>query len=349
MFKALGAWDLMAPHMAALQKIIVTDAKAPGFPRPSLLRFLEDSEGSSPSAYFAENRHIVASLLEVASASPHITFATHKTIATFDYQPGLVHLTTAGGEGLGARLLVAADGRHSAARASAGIKTVGWSYGQTAIVTAVGHELPHHGRAEENFLPAGPFAILPLPGRRSSLVWTEKDADAQRLMALNDDGFLGELKIRFGTRLGDVWTEGPRQAYPLSLSLAQSFVAARLALIGDAAHVVHPIAGLGFNLGLRDSAALAECVHRAQGLGLDIGAPQVLKDYERWRRFDTVATALATDGLNRLFANDDALLRLLRDAGLRAVNSLPPLKRLFMQEAAGQTGTLPRLMRGETL
>ena len=211
------------------------------------------------------------------------------------------------------------------------------------------HERDHHGRAEEHFLPAGPFAILPLKGKRSSIVWTEEKHEAARIVALPDAEFHAELEKRFGLKLGDIEVAGPRRAYPLGLWMARSFVAERLALIGDAAHVIHPIAGQGLNLGLRDVAALAEAIVDTARLGLDPGGPEVLERYQRWRRFDTAAMGVATDGLNRLFSNHSDALRLVRDVGLGLVDRVPALKGLFIREAAGLTGDVPKLLRGEAL
>jgi 2-octaprenyl-6-methoxyphenol hydroxylase len=255
----------------------------------------------------------------------------------------------ADGSAISARLLVAADGARSSIRTGAGIATHGWSYAQSAIVTNVGHERDHQGRAEEHFLPAGPFAILPLPGRRSSIVWTEATREAERIVALPDDAFHAELERRFKLHLGEITTIGPRRALPLGFFVARSFIAERIALVGDAAHVIHPIAGQGLNMGLKDVAALAEVIVDAVRLGLDPGAAQVLERYQRWRRFDTMAMGLATDGLNRLFSNRSAVLRLARDVGLGLVDRVPNLKRLFIREAAGLVGEVPKLLRGETL
>jgi 2-octaprenyl-6-methoxyphenol hydroxylase len=248
-----------------------------------------------------------------------------------------------------ARLLVAADGAHSSIREQAGITTHGWDYKQAGIVTTVEHERDHNGRAEEHFLPAGPFAILPLKGRRSSIVWTEEANEAARIVALSDEAFHGELEKRFGLHLGEIRAIGGRRAYPLGLYVARAFIAERIALVGDAAHVIHPIAGQGLNLGLRDVAALAEAIADAARLGLDIGGAQVLDRYQQWRRFDTMAMGLATDGLNRLFSNRSDMLRVVRDVGLGLVERAPAVKEFFIREAAGLTGEVPKLLRGEAL
>jgi 2-octaprenyl-6-methoxyphenol hydroxylase len=250
---------------------------------------------------------------------------------------------------LSARLLVAADGARSAIREQAGIATHGWNYDQSGIVTTVAHERGHNGRAEEHFLPAGPFAILPLKGRRASIVWTETKSEAERIVALPDVEFHAELEKRFGLHLGEIKVVGPRRAYPLGLFIARDFVAERIALIGDAAHVIHPIAGQGLNMGLRDVAALAEAVIDGARLGLDPGAMSVLERYQRWRRFDTAAMGVATDSLNRLFSNNSDVLRLVRDLGLGVVDRMPNLKEFFIREAAGLTGEVPKLLKGEAL
>jgi 2-octaprenyl-6-methoxyphenol hydroxylase len=255
----------------------------------------------------------------------------------------------ADGATISARLLVAADGARSTIRQAAGIATHGWDYGQSAIVTSVGHERDHNGRAEEHFLPAGPFAILPLKGRRSSIVWTELTREAERIVALPDAAFHDELEQRFKLHLGEINVVGARRVLPLGFFVARSFIAERIALAGDAAHVIHPIAGQGLNMGLKDVAALAEVIVDAARLGLDPGAATVLERYQRWRRFDTMTMGLATDGLNRLFSNRSDVLRLFRDVGLGMVERLPGLKRLFIREAAGLFGDVPKLLRGEAL
>jgi 2-octaprenyl-6-methoxyphenol hydroxylase len=258
-------------------------------------------------------------------------------------------VTLADGSSLSARLLVAADGARSHIRELAGIATHGWGYGQSAIATTVEHERDHHGRAIEHFLPPGPFAILPLKGRRSSIVWTEDTHEAERIAALPDDDFHAELERRFGLELGEIEAVGRRGVYPVALSVARSFVAERIALVGDAAHVIHPIAGQGLNMGLKDVAALAEVVVDAVRLGLDPGAAATLDRYQRWRRFDTMAMGVATDGLNRLFSNRSNVMRLFRDVGLGLVDRLPALKRTFIREAAGLMGDVPKLLKGEAL
>ena len=251
-------------------------------------------------------------------------------------------------------MLVAADGAQSRIRERAGIASHGWSYGQSAIVTTVAHERDHGGRAEEHFLPAGPFAILPLKrdpvlGHRSSIVWTEETQEAARIIGLPEPEFHAELERRFGLRLGEIEAVGPRRALALGLSVARTFIADRLALVGDAAHVIHPIAGQGLNMGLKDVAALAEVIVDAVRLGLDPGSLAVLDRYQSWRRFDTMAMGVATEGLNRLFSNRSDVLRLTRDFGLGLVERLPMLKRFFIREAAGLVGDVPKLLKGEAL
>lgn len=349
MFEALGVWQAVAHEAQAMAEIIVTDSATPGAARPVLLQFDADDMKGGPSSHMIENRHLYGAMLAEAQNSPNIRFCVGQPVEAYHFGPGLAAVTLADGTVIRAALIVAADGRNSPAREAAGIKLVGWPYDQMGLVATVEHELPHNGRAEEHFTPSGPFAILPLPGNRSSLVWSERTEAAQRMLALSPQEFEEELKLRFGTHLGEVKVISGRHGYPLAMYLAQSFTAPRLALVGDAAHVLHPLAGLGFNLGLRDVAALAQCVHDAAGLGLDIGSEAVLDRYTQWRRFDTVATGAAMDGMNRLFANTNPVLTLLRRAGLMAVNRVAPLKSMFVTEAAGISGHLPKLLRGEKI
>jgi 2-octaprenyl-6-methoxyphenol hydroxylase len=332
-----------------MTEIVVTDSVNPERPRPVLLAFGEADMGGGVSACMVENRHLYGAMLRKVLESPHIRLAVGRPVADYAFGPGLASLRLADGTILRACLVVAADGRKSPAREAAGIHLVGWPYDQMGLVATVEHELPHYGRADEHFTPSGPFAILPLPGQRSSLVWTERTGEAQRLLGLDDAAFAAELARRFGTARGAVLGVSGRQGYPLGMYLAENFTGPRLALAGDAAHVLHPLAGLGFNMGLRDVAALAECVADAAALGLDVGGAAVLERYARWRRFDTVATGFAMDGMNRLFANTNPLLTLFRRVGLLAVNRLDGLKQALVREAAGLGGDLPKLLRGEPL
>lgn len=346
MFEVFGIWDELEPLAQAMTEIIVTDARNAREARPVLLHFGE-GDGGRPQARMIENRFMYAALLKAAQDSPAISFATGVAVAGYSFGPGLARVRLADSREHRANLIVAADGRKSPAREAANIEMRGWDYDQSGIVATVSHELPHHGRAEEHFTPTGPFAILPLPGNLSSLVWAERRADAERILAMSDQDFLARLKLKFGDHLGEVKVMSARHGYPLALYVARQFHATRLALVGDAGHFLHPLAGLGFNLGLRDVAALAECVHDAATLGLDIGAPATLERYTMWRRFDTTMTAAAMDGLNRLFANDNPMLKLIRDAGLLAVNRMPTLKAMFVKEANGLGGDVPKLLRGE--
>jgi 2-octaprenyl-6-methoxyphenol hydroxylase len=347
LFETLGVWDEVAGQAQPILDMVITDSRLGDAVRPVFLTFEGEIKPGEPFAHMVENRHLTAALLAKARAGGVDLRAT--AVAGCEVGRDHAEARLADGARVAARQIVAADGARSSLRERAGISMVGWSYGQTAIVTTVAHERDHHGRADEHFLPAGPFAILPLKDRRSSIVWTEDSAEAERIMALSDEAFHAELERRFGLRLGDIRVVGPRRAYPLGLSVARAFVAPRLALVGDAAHVIHPIAGQGLNMGLRDVAALAEVIVDAARLGLDPGASDVLERYQRWRRFDTMAMGLATDGLNRLFSNRSDVLRLVRDVGLGLVDRLPALKDIFIREAAGLTGDVPKLLRGEAL
>jgi 2-octaprenyl-6-methoxyphenol hydroxylase len=351
LFETIGVWDAVAAGAQPILDMVVTDSKLSDVMRPTYLTFAGEVEPGEPFAHMIENAALVDALL--AQAKTDGVELRADAIAGFNHGDGTaapsIGVSLAGGETFSARLLVAADGARSSIREAAGIACVRWDYQQAGIVTTVAHERDHEGRAEEHFLPAGPFAILPLTGRRSSIVWTEEKREAARIVALPNAEFHDELERRFGLALGEIEVAGPRRAYPLGLAVARSFVGERLALIGDAAHVIHPIAGQGLNLGLRDVAALAEAVVDAARLGLDPGGPDVLERYQRWRRFDTVAMGATTDALNRLFSNRSDVLRILRDVGLGLVDRVPRLKSAFIREAAGLTGTVPKLLRGETL
>jgi 2-octaprenyl-6-methoxyphenol hydroxylase len=347
MLMALGVWEAIAPHAEAMRRIAVTDsALASHGERPVLLHFEEDDQPGEPTAFMVENHHLHRALHEAANRAPEIRFISGRGVVACDYGEQAAAVGLDDGTTVRARLIIAADGRNSRARSAAGIAGSGWSYGQSAIVTTIAHERPHDGVAVEHFLPAGPFAVLPLTGNRSAIVWTESTATAAELLAAAPAEQLSQLEARVGEGLGKFAIEGGLQSFPLDLYIAESFIGQRLALIGDAAHVIHPIAGLGFNLGIRDAAALAEVVVEDARLGLDHGAAATLERYQAWRRFDTMMVAAATDGLNRLFSNDNQALRLIRSAGLRVVDRLGPARAAFMREAAGLTGTLPRLLNG---
>src|SRR5215471_1463542 len=347
LFEAIEVWDAVAPNAQPILDMVVTDSKLDDAMRPTFLTFGGEVEEGEPFAHMVENRHLVDAL--VTKAKEFGVELRPGAVAGFENADGTVDVALADGAGMSARLLVGADGARSLIRERAGIATHGWNYDQSAIVTTVAHERDHDGRAEEHFLPAGPFAILPLTGKRCSIVWTEGTREAERIIAMSDDEFLTELEKRFGLHLGDLKLIGPRRAFPLGLFTARKFIGERLALVGDAAHIIHPIAGQGLNMGLRDVAALAEAIADTARLGLDPGGPDVLERYQRWRRFDTMMMGVATDGLNRLFSNHSDVLRLVRDVGLGMVERMPLLKRMFIREAAGFTGDVPKLLKGEVL
>ena len=347
MLTALGVWDRLTPDAQPIREILVTDGAAGRPASPFSLHFDAAEVGADSLGHIAENRHIRGALYDAVGRAANLTLLAPASVKSVVAEGGGAVVTLADGSRIAASLAVAADGRDSPLRAQAGINVIGWSYPQTGIVATVEHERPHNGVAYEHFLPSGPFAILPMTGNRSSLVWTEDKRKAPALLALDEAGFNAELARRFGNHLGATKSAGPRWSYALSFHLARSFVAPRLALAGDCAHGIHPIAGQGLNLGLKDAAALAEVLLDAARLGRDIGAADTLKRYERWRRFDSFALAASTDALNRLFSNDIAPLRALRDVGLGIVDSIGPARRFFMRHAGGDIGKLPRLMRGE--
>jgi 2-octaprenyl-6-methoxyphenol hydroxylase len=347
LFETMDVWTSVEAGAQPILDMVVTDSKLDDALRPTFLTFDGEIEPGEPFAHMIENPPLIAALTDRAKALGVVLLPV--AVTRFENSAGGIAVTLSNGDVVAAKLLVAADGARSAIREQAGIKSFGWQYGQSGIVTTIAHERDHNGRAEEHFLPAGPFAILPLKSKRSSIVWTEEEKEAERIVALPDADFHAELEKRFGLHLGDIEIAGPRRAYPLGLSVARSFIAERIALVGDAAHVIHPIAGQGLNMGLRDVAALAESVVDAVRLGLDPGSTAVLERYQRWRRFDTMAMGVATDGLNRLFSNQSDVLRLARDVGLGLVDRLPVLKEFFIREAAGVTGEVPKLLRGQAL
>jgi 2-octaprenyl-6-methoxyphenol hydroxylase len=347
LFETLGVWDEVAANAQPILDMVVTDSGLEDATRPVFLTFAGQVEAGQPFAHMVENRFLIDALMAKAEAAGIELRAM--PITSYELRPEATRVTFGDGSTVDAALLVAADGARSKLRERAGIATYGWDYDQSGIVVMVGHERDHNGCAEEHFLPAGPFAILPLTGKRSSLVWTESRAEAARIVALPDEEFHAELEKRFGLRLGEVKALDKPKSFPLGYFVAQSFVGERLALIGDAAHVIHPIAGQGLNMGLKDVAALAEVIVDAARLGIDFGQADVLENYQRWRRFDTMAMGVATNGLNMLFSNDSTVLRNVRDIGLGLVDRLPPLKEAFIRQAAGLGGDIPRLLKGEAL
>ncbi|MEE2951958.1 MAG: ubiquinone biosynthesis hydroxylase [Pseudomonadota bacterium] len=349
MLERLDVWNEVAGKAQPINEMIVTDSKTSDVVRPVFLTFGGEAQPGEPFANMVANKVLNGALRKRASELG-IAIEQGTGVSAIDPRSGAIGVDLSDGRHVTARLLVACDGVRSAIRDMAGIRTVSWRYDQSGIVATVAHERPHEGRAEEHFLPSGPFAILPLKGNRSSLVWTESTRDAERLVNGDDLLFELELEQRFGHKLGKLSLEGGKRAFPLGLTLARDFVKPRLALAGDAAHGIHPIAGQGLNLGFKDAAALAETIVEAERRGLDIGAIDVLEEYQRWRRFDTMQMGVTTDVLNRLFSNDNSLLRSIRSFGLSLVDRAPPLKEFFISQAAGLSrGPSPRLLRGEPI
>ena len=346
LLSAIGVWPQLRADVAPILDIRVADGHSPLF-----LHYDHDDVGAGPLGYLAENRHIRAAIQRAVALTDGLTVMAPARVVDLARDAAGVETTLADGRRVRARLAIAADGRGSKIRDGAGIKVTQWRYPQEAIVCTVEHEQPHANIAHEHFLPAGPFAILPLkgtparPGCRSSIVWTERAEHAQAFVSLDDKAFVNELSRRFGTFMGEIDVVGPRFCHPLGLQFAETSIAQRLVLIGDADHGMHPIAGQGLNMGYRDVAALVDVLADARRLGLDIGSSAVLERYKRWRRFDNTLMLAVTDGLNRLFSNDVAPIRMARDVGLAAVNKMPALKTLLMRSAMGLTGDLPSLMR----
>ncbi len=345
LLRAIGIWDRVAENAQPMLEIKVTDGRAGEGASPLFMHFDHAEIEEGPMGHMLEDRFLRRAFLEAMEETPGITHLSGETVVAQEILPAGVTITLASGKTLAGKLLIGSDGRASGTAQRAGIQRTGWGYGQTALVCAIEHELPHEGIAHQFFMPPGPLAILPLPGNVSSIVWSESDETAAEFTALSDTDFMEVLRPRFGDFLGQIKLRGKRFTYPLGLTVANSFVADRLALIGDAAHGMHPIAGQGLNAGLRDVGALAQVLDEAARRGEDIGAPDVLARYQQWRRFDTATLALATDLTNRLFSNDNPLLRLGRDLGMGAINAMPTLRRKFIREAAGLTGDLPSLMR----
>ncbi|MCF3974311.1 UbiH/UbiF/VisC/COQ6 family ubiquinone biosynthesis hydroxylase [Paracoccus salsus] len=348
MMKALGLWDQLHAHSQPILQVKASQGQPGAGAAPLFLHFDSAEIEEGPVGYMLEDRFLYRALL--AAMNRRITHLPGVSVTGQTPGSSSVTIGLSDGRETTARLLVGADGRGSGVAARAGITRRGWDYGQTALVAAIDHELPHQGIAHQYFMPTGPLAILPLPGNRSSVVWSETRANADAIAALPDGFFLEVLRPRFGDFLGSIALAGQRFSYPLSLSLADRYVAERVALVGDAAHGVHPIAGQGLNLGLRDVAALAETVIDAARRGEDIGSPLVLERYQGWRRFDATSLALGMDAVNHLFGNDNPALRVARGLGMGAVTAFPALRRRFMRQAAGlSVDPMPRLLAGQDL
>jgi 2-octaprenyl-6-methoxyphenol hydroxylase len=349
MLDALGLWQNVAAHSQPILDIIASDGRPGEGAAPFFLHFDHAEIEEGPMGFMVEDRFLRRALLDACDADPNVTLLFETRVTAQTVHPTHAEVALDDGRSLTARLIAGCDGRESGTARRAGIARKGHGYDQTALVCAIVHEKPHNGAAHQFFMPNGPLGILPLPGNRSSIVWAEATARAQAIARLDDAAFLEELRPRFGDFLGPIRLEGDRFTYQLKLTIADRFTADRLVLVGDAAHGMHPLAGQGLNMGLRDIAALAEILADARRRGEDIASPLVLDRYGQWRRFDTMAMAAATDGINRLFSNDNPLLRATRDLGLGLVNALPPVRRRLIREAAGLTGDLPRLMQGRAL
>ncbi|WP_137701050.1 UbiH/UbiF/VisC/COQ6 family ubiquinone biosynthesis hydroxylase [Marimonas lutisalis] len=344
LLERIGIWSRVAGHSQPMLEIKASDGRAGEGPAPFFLHFDAGELEEGPMGFMLEDRFLRRAFLEAMDDEPLITQVEDRVEAQEVDATG-VTLQLASGKALRGRLLVGCDGRDSGTASRAGIRRTGWDYGQTALVCAIGHEKPHHGIAHQFFMPPGPLAILPLPGNVSSIVWSETHENAAAINALPDAEYLEVLRPRFGDFLGEISLKGKRFAYPLKLTIANRFVGERLVLIGDAAHGMHPIAGQGLNAGLRDVGALVDVLSHAARRGEDFASSLVLNRYQEWRRFDVATLAAATDLTNKLFSNDNPLLRAVRDVGMGVVGAMPGLRRGFMREAAGLTGELPELMR----
>ncbi len=349
MLAALGLWDAVEDHTQPMLEIKVSDGRAGEGVGPFGLHFDHAEIEEGPMGYMLEDRYLRRALLDAMETAPSVHHMPERTVVAQEIDATGVTLTLKDGVTLRGRLVVGCDGRASGTAARADITRTGWSYGQTALVSAIAHEKPHNGIAHQFFMPGGPLAILPLPGNRASIVWSERTEKAETIATLDDEAYLEALRPAFGDFLGEITLAGTRFTYPLNLTIANALVAPRLALVGDAAHGVHPIAGQGLNLGLRDVGALAEVLTDAARRGEDFAAIDVLERYGRWRRFDTATLAVATDTFNRLFSNNNPLLRAGRGIGMGIINALPGARRRFIREAAGLTGDLPKLLQGRRL
>ena len=347
---AIGVWDAVTDKVQPILEIKASDGRAGEGAAPFFLHFDHAEIEEGPMGHMLEDRYLYSAFLQAMQAAPGVRLLSGETVVAQKVLASGVTVTLASGRTLTAGLLVGCDGRGSGVAARAGIGRVGWGYGQTALVTAIAHDRDHGGIAQQFFMPSGPLAILPLKGgHHSSIVWSEDSDTAAAIQALPDDTYLQALRPRFGDFLGEISLAGARFTYPLSLSLAKRFIAPRVALVGDAAHGVHPIAGQGLNLGLRDVAALAEVLILARRRGEEPGSASALEEYQRWRRFDATALALGMDTVNWVFSSDNPILRLGRDLGMGVVGAFPALRRGFIRQAAGLTGDLPKLLAGRPI
>ncbi len=348
MLEVIGVWPAIADKAEPIRRIELSDSALDAPVRPSLINLdSEKTPSGEPTAYIVENADLLRALIGALDGAQGVRIFAPDSVSSFETEDQQVEIKLRSGAALGAKLLVAADGRTSELRTMAGIRTSVWPSDKVGIVATVGIEIPHEGVARQHFLPAGPFAILPMTGNRVSVVWTEEGGAAKQILSQDRETVLSELSLRFGPELGTLTLLSEPKAYPLTMTLARDFVRPRFVLVGDAAHGLHWIAGQGLNHGLKDVAALAETLIDAARLGLDIGASSVLKRYERWRRFDSTTSAFTAVAINTLFANDSMALRMLRSTGLRTVDRISQLKNFFMKEAAGLTGDVPKLLRGD--
>lgn len=349
MLTALDVWDQVAKHSQPILDIIASDGRPGEGAAPQILHFDHHELEEGPMGHMLEDRYLRRALLAAIADHPAITQINERRVTAQKIHPTHAEVTLDNGDILTARLLVGCDGRDSGTAKRAGVGRTGWGYDQTGLVCAIAHEKPHNGIAHQFFMPAGPLGILPLPGNRCSIVWAETTARADYIRTLSDKDYLAELRPCFGDFLGEIKLEGARFSYPLKLTIANTFTDDRLVLVGDAAHGMHPLAGQGLNMGLRDVAALAEVLILANRRGEDFTSPLVLDRYQQWRRFDTATMAVATTSINRLFSNDNPILRAGRDIGLGLVNAMPGMRRGLIRQAAGLTGELPKLMQGQVI
>ena len=350
MLDVLGIWTEIQDQSEPILDIKVSDGQVGEGASPLYLHFDHQEIEEGPMGHMVEDRILRRALNTAIDANSNIEYRAGQKVVSQNTTAQNVSVTLDDGTMLTANMLVGCDGRQSATAERANIKRNGWSYDQASLVCAVHHEKPHNGCAHQFFTPAGPLAILPLAGgHHSSIVWTEAAASAKSIQALNDADYLDQLRPVFGDFLGEISLAGTRHMYPLGLSLVETFFAQRIALVGDAAHGIHPLAGQGLNLGLRDIAALTEVLAYAMRRGEDIGSASVLERYQDWRRFDTHVLAVATDTINRVFSNNNSVLRGMRDLALGAVNQVPTLRRQMIRQAAGLKGDLPKLLQGKQI